>query len=571
MPLNKLRESIKEKAELKDAYIDSLRSLSREVSDKANTPLSRIIDAALSGLEADDNDIIKSSSNNRRIVRSVVGKTSAEINKHANRSKKVFTAVGVSATEVYKDLKRIDIEYLGKGRNKAFTELSDAEIEDAAGLNKDATKSFARSMEGASAYIKSALEGGIVYHMSRQSLRNKLLSADGDVNVADGGTLYSTTLNSLNSYSGDIINFYTEVGATQQEGVRSVFNSNPMDDRTKPICAAATLAGIIPVDQMESSYGVPPRMLCRCDLVYIDPEWKDVQADIEKHLDEQKENWRKILNDLPRRKDGHFYSNVQKQLDVLSGKLTPQKFDATALHTARLRLLSKGEINRILTNYKSTYRMQYSMPDVVLKDTAPRAAKTIVSTEGIKSSEDRVRASGVSNVDFSQASSDKMASVAADAFKDLADRGYSLPANVIIRGVSDDDYLKKNSRVIAYFRRADNKITLNKDAPFKWWNATEKRSYGKALKGFLASDSPKAVIFHELAHKNHFDKIGGSLYETAKHIKFLPDQVAIIKKHVSAYATTNAEEFVAETFSGIMSGIKYDEQILALYDRYRGP
>ena len=45
----------------------------------------------------------------------------------------------------------------------------------------------------------------------------------------------------------------------------------------------------------------------------------------------------------------------------------------------------------------------------------------------------------------------------------------------------------------------------------------------------------------------------------------------IAERAVSARASADASEFVAEVFAGIMDGKKYDSAIMSLYEKLGGP
>lgn len=71
--------------------------------------------------------------------------------------------------------------------------------------------------------------------------------------------------------STEFIRMFSEAAdkqATEAFGAdHYVENLNPMDDRTSPICEEATLAGVMPRDEMVAEYGLPPRHpRCRCSI-----------------------------------------------------------------------------------------------------------------------------------------------------------------------------------------------------------------------------------------------------------------------------------------------------------------
>ncbi len=77
------------------------------------------------------------------------------------------------------------------------------------------------------------------------------------------------------------------------------WNANPMDRLTKPICASATTAGIIPLQDMEDNYGLPPRFVCRCDLMITDPAWTEINQGVHQAIEQRRKEVIQELQDLP--------------------------------------------------------------------------------------------------------------------------------------------------------------------------------------------------------------------------------------------------------------------------------
>ncbi len=97
----------------------------------------------------------------------------------------------------------------------------------------------------------------------------------------------------------------------REEGMTYVWNFNPMDRRTKPVCASATVAGCIPATRMASDYGFPPRFICRCDVSFTRREWVNVNRGINEGIEERRKKFIKELENAPRQRsewmrDGHL-------------------------------------------------------------------------------------------------------------------------------------------------------------------------------------------------------------------------------------------------------------------------
>lgn len=104
---------------------------------------------------------------------------------------------------------------------------------------------------------------------------------------------------------------------------------------------------------------------------------------------------------------------------------------------------------------------------------------------------------------------------------------------------------------------------------------------------FFSTGAPDQTITHEIGHalqdktmlpaiggvsskdwgaivlRNQPEIVRGSSVATA--LQHETDKLAIIASRVSIYATKNANEFVAETFNGMVHGKKYDDEVMGLY------
>lgn len=359
MSLKTLKKNVKDKAEIKEAYLDDLVDVNQSLSKSSETKLVTIAETLIDTLELGDNGLIKNSSENKQVAKGANILLEREFGRYRKGMNKALTAVGVSAVDVYQELKKVDTKYLGKDRYSDFI-LDDDTLKDVGEFHESALAKNKANIKRAEQYTKDAIRNAILFNLSIPILTSRLINDSGHL-VVDRSSVYATGLNNINDFSGNLLNFYTEVPRTVEAGYREVFNSNPMDERTKPICASATMAGIISITEMAGTFGMPPRMLCRCDVVWVKPAWIDVKNDVKELVDEQRVQWRRTLISQPRRKDGKYYSTVNEQLKVLDKKLTPTKFKETALHTDKMRLFGRGEIDSLINEYGSTYNMQYSV------------------------------------------------------------------------------------------------------------------------------------------------------------------------------------------------------------------
>lgn len=105
---------------------------------------------------------------------------------------------------------------------------------------------------------------------------------------------------------------------------------------------------------------------------------------------------------------------------------------------------------------------------------------------------------------------------------------------------------------------------------------------------FYSTGAPDQTVTHEIGHalqdhdklptmngvrmKDWESIVDRNLREAIERGEYVPttmqrevDKLAIIASRVSVYATKNANEFVAETFNGMVHGKKYDDEVMGLY------
>lgn len=97
-----------------------------------------------------------------------------------------------------------------------------------------------------------------------------------------------------------------------------------------------------------------------------------------------------------------------------------------------------------------------------------------------------------------------------------------------------------------------------------WSKGGEARAKQLEDRKWWSVGSLSGVIRHEMGHAKH--KI---LSDSAKVLS--ESQKVMIKYKVSEYASTNANEFVAEVYSAMSVGKKYDAEVMNLYKKYGGP
>ena len=180
---------------------------------------------------------------------------------------------------------------------------------------------------------------GVSKGLDLVSFRSSFFNSDGSVRV--GSSL--NDVSKAHALSAAVrANTIANIAKADANGYDYCWNSNPMDEKTKPICLEASLAGVIPRETMESEYGWPPRYICRCDIVFTRGEWTGVNQGINEAMEQkrvelintlkvapkQKASWKwmgqKILSTDAKRLAGKkMYKEVEELIDWLYGTAVP--------------------------------------------------------------------------------------------------------------------------------------------------------------------------------------------------------------------------------------------------------
>jgi hypothetical protein len=129
----------------------------------------------------------------------------------------------------------------------------------------------------------------------------------------------------------------------KRNGYTYCWNVNPMDQRTKPACIEASLAGVIPEETMGTDYGFPPRYVCRCEIAYTRGEWTELNGSINKEISKVRVRLIEELNDAPKQKPFWYvgdtkvvpkdperasgekmYKDIEEKLAVAEGMTVPE-------------------------------------------------------------------------------------------------------------------------------------------------------------------------------------------------------------------------------------------------------
>lgn len=148
---------------------------------------------------------------------------------------------------------------------------------------------------------------GIARNLDIAGFQKLFYMPDGEIRV--GSSLKDASDEAIKSAVGQRVAFSRQVA--DERGYDVVFNTNPMDIKTKPICADATCAGVIGVDEMTSDYGWPPRYICRCDVTFLRSQWTEFNQAINDSVRQQRLNLLDELYEAPKTKSSWIWNGMK--------------------------------------------------------------------------------------------------------------------------------------------------------------------------------------------------------------------------------------------------------------------
>jgi hypothetical protein len=152
-------------------------------------------------------------------------------------------------------------------------------------------------------YVYDTIFNGITSGSNKQALKESLLTELGNIKIG-------SSMEEMSEAEASKAAIRERIAYVQQQakenGYKYCWNVNPMDALTKPICAEATMAGVIKEEEMGNVYGFPPRFICRCDIAYTRGEWTEFNQAINTNLREVKKRWVQELIDAPHQKASWF-------------------------------------------------------------------------------------------------------------------------------------------------------------------------------------------------------------------------------------------------------------------------
>ena len=152
------------------------------------------------------------------------------------------------------------------------------------------------------------------------------------------------------------------------------------------------------------------------------------------------------------------------------------------------------------------------------------------------------------------------------AVETIINKGLKIPENLQIYCTS---FVEAQNRA---FMRDENWLPIA-NVTLRWGTDKPRVDNSLSAKGFRGFERSTISMVHEIGHILH-EKNTGDVFFHGKGsiIQGLPDsKLKAVAKKVSGYAMGNKKEFVAEVFTGLIFGMKFDADVMAEYEKYKGP
>ena len=163
---------------------------------------------------------------------------------------------------------------VGKAAGKIIAEMA-----------KDSEETIRSYFEKWMFYYPHVLRQALAANYTPEKLREALFQPNGHIRI--GSSMEEAV---YSAHAMDLLSQRTgrTIAEAKELNLDYCWNANPMDMRTKPECAMASTAGVIPIGDMEDNYGLPPRYICRCDLMIVNGKWTELNKGINQSIEQRR-------------------------------------------------------------------------------------------------------------------------------------------------------------------------------------------------------------------------------------------------------------------------------------------
>lgn len=151
------------------------------------------------------------------------------------------------------------------------------------------------------------------------------------------------------------------------------------------------------------------------------------------------------------------------------------------------------------------------------------------------------------------------------------------PFNIIKKiAQQNPEFFKAHCKELSYYEKLPKEEQVRKCARILEELGSTNNSFC-TIQGSHSSGSKFGILWHEMGHLLHHmntslkDRLWGRLSKGAGKSFLADTEKMATSGKVSWYAQTNPDEFVAETFNALCVGKKLPDDVMKLYEYYKGP
>jgi SPP1 gp7 family putative phage head morphogenesis protein len=156
-----------------------------------------------------------------------------------------------------------------------------------------------------------------------------------------------------------------------------------------------------------------------------------------------------------------------------------------------------------------------------------------------------------------------------ESLNELNQKGVRIPRNVEFL-VSPEEFTSDDQRALVYEHTRGREIQRILINPYRNWDEYAQIAQDQYDDHWWASPKKYGVVIHEVGHSIDASANEDRYFNDLKGMQLSLDQ-KIIMARVSNYGARSRNEFIAETFHGLMAGMKYDDDVMNLYQTWNGP
>jgi len=196
-------------------------------------------------------------------------------------------------------------------------------------------------------------------------------------------------------------------------------------------------------------------------------------------------------------------------------------------------------------------------PEVIPRPTAFAPAKSLEDAAQF------TRGLGIKYPHFEEQGDLPIANEANRQLFDITEKNPSMvmPKSVAVESMADRDTL-------ASYNRGGDYLAVNRNGD---WSNAKATAQDQANSHAWSDSDPAHVMTHELAHLQHAVHEESLGKEHDAHEPWANPAHRAAAAQVSRYAATEPAEFVAETYTGMLNGKTYSQDVMDAYHAYDGP